>query len=969
VSVRSPATTAKASAPPGSVATGDAPKHSQRVRDDAPPLLERVYEQAVLDAVIAGAASGDGRTALLVGPAGIGKTALLGDACARAAGRGMVVLIGRGGELERDFGFGVARQLLEPTVIGATPARRQRLLRGAARLAAQVLAGAEADGGGTDGAADAVLHGLHWLVANLSEEAPVLLAVDDAHWADPASLRFLIYLARRLDGVRASIALTVRTDEADTDHQLLRILEVEADPAIIRPQPLTIRGVSELVAHRLGSADDELCAACHRVSAGNPFILNALLDELCLEVNDGSPLDPATIGRLVPERVTAAVLLRVGRLGPAAVALAEAAAVLGEHAELVHAAAVAELRPAEASRATDSLTGAGVLGPSRPLRFQHPIVRTAIYDDIAAGVRSALHARAAAVLGAAVDSPEAVALHLMATDPLGDPAVIAGLRHGATAAMGRGAPEAAVRFLRRALREPLSGPERSDLAVQLGVAAWRAGEPDALDIMREGFDLAGDATTRGRAAAALAPALMFVGDVGAAVEIIEVALEDQDDGRHRARLEGLLLVAAISDLGAYRRLEGRLRAAQQLAAGNEVAPAALLSCLATRVALRGGTAAEVAGVAERALADGTLLGGAMAASPFPYPAAFWLALADRPRAAKAAMAEALSTTRDRGSRSATAFPLAYRALASLRLGELANAEADARAAIEAGSGIPHGSGVAVVVAVLVERGALDEARTLVVTEQCEDPDSNCFALLVLRESLAVLAMAEGDPAAALGHLRACERWEHEAGSATVVPVPWRSLAARAHLALGDQTAAQRLAAEEVDLARRFGAARQLGVALRAAGLVQRGERGLNLLAEAEEVLGHSEDQLERARALVEHGSALRRAGKRTQARDRLAAGMDLAHRCGASALVDWARDESRASGFRPRRLVLTGRGALTPSELRVAEIAATGRTNPEIAQALFVTLRTVEMHLSNAYRKLGISSRAELADALDPSTG
>jgi DNA-binding CsgD family transcriptional regulator len=939
------------------------------VRRDAAPLLERSKEQAALDVVLAAAAAGDGRTALLVGPAGIGKTALLGEACSRATDRGMLVLAGRGGELEQDFGLGVARQLLEPTVSAAAPARRKRLLRGAARLAAPVVTGSDVHPGETEGTPDAVLHGLHWLVVNLAEEAPVLLAVDDAHWTDPASLRFLVYLARRLDGVRASIALTVRTDEADAAHRLLRTLEVEAGSVVIRPRPLTAQGVSALVAHRLGPAEDELCAACHRVSGGNPFILTALLDELRLEVDDGSRLDPATIGRLVPDRVTAAVLLRVGRLGPAAVALAEAVAVLGEHAELVHAAAVAELSPASATVAADALTGASVLAAGRPLRFQHPLVRSAIYDDIAPGARSALHARAATVLDAAGDSPEVVALHLLATEPVGDPAAITGLGHGAAAALGRGAPEAAARYLRRALREPLSRSERSDLSVRLGVAAWRAGEPDAVEIMREGFDLADGAPARGRAAAALAPALMFVSDVGAAVEVVEWGLEDQDDGRRRAGLEGLLVVAAISDLGAYLRLGDRLRAAEQLAVTGEAAPPAVLSCLATRVALRGGTADEVVGTAERALADGTLLGGPMVASPFPYPAAFWLALADRPQAAKAAMAEALATTQDRGSRSATAFPLAYRALASLRLGDLAEAEADAREAIEAGTGIPHGSAVAVLVAVLLARGALDEARALVAETGSGDPDPDTFALLLLRESLALLALAEGDPTAAVDHLRACERWEHAAGNPTVVPVAWRSLAARAHLALGDRATAQQLAEAEVDLARRFGAPRQLGVALGAAALVQGGERGLDLLAQAEAVLEHSQDQLERARVLIDYGSALRRARKRSLARDRLAAGMDLAHRCGARLLVDWARDELRACGMRPRRLALTGRDALTPSELRVTELAASGKTNPEIAQALFVTLRTVEMHLSNAYRKLGISSRAELPDALDPSDG
>jgi DNA-binding CsgD family transcriptional regulator len=451
--------------------------------------------------------------------------------------------------------------------------------------------------------------------------------------------------------------------------------------------------------------------------------------------------------------------------------------------------------------------------------------------------------------------------------------------------------------------------------------------------------------------------------------VVERGLEHLDDDRLRSRLEALLLAAAISDLGAYRHLEGHLRTAVERATAPEPADPVLLSCVATGVALAGGTAAEVVGVAEAALAGGALLRGPLVASPFPYPAAFWLAVADRPQQARAAMTEALTATQDRGSRSATAFPLAYRALASLRLGRLADAEADALAAIEAGSGLPHGSALATLVAVLVERGALGRARAVLDQEGGTDPDPDAFALLVLHEALALLALAGDDPAAALGHLGACERWEGAAGAATAVPVPWRSHAALAHHGLDDPATAQRLAAEGVEAARAFGAPRQLGVALRAEGVVTGGERGLDLLAEAAAVLQHSQDRLEHARALVDHGSALRRAGKRTQARDRLSAGMDLAHRCGATALVDWARDELRSSGFRPRRLAVTGREALTPSELRVAERAAAGMTNPEIAQALFVTLRTVEMHLSNAYRKLGITSRAGLAAALGDPAG
>ena len=123
-------------------------------------------------------------------------------------------------------------------------------------------------------------------------------------------------------------------------------------------------------------------------------------------------------------------------------------------------------------------------------------------------------------------------------------------------------------------------------------------------------------------------------------------------------------------------------------------------------------------------------------------------------------------------------------------------------------------------------------------------------------------------------------------------------------------------------------------------------------------------QLERARAHVVAGSALRRAGRTGEARDALRLALDLAHRCGATALEQQVREELRAAGGRPRRPLTSGVGALTPSERRVAELAASGSLNREIADALFVTISTVEFHLRRAFRKLGITSRTELGDAL-----
>jgi len=194
---------------------------------------------------------------------------------------------------------------------------------------------------------------------------------------------------------------------------------------------------------------------------------------------------------------------------------------------------------------------------------------------------------------------------------------------------------------------------------------------------------------------------------------------------------------------------------------------------------------------------------------------------------------------------------------------------------------------------------------------------------------------------------------------------WRSGAAEALLRLGETAAAAELAQEELELARPFGAAHPIGAALRLAGLAEGGSAGIALLEEAVAVLERSPAVLARARALIDLGAALRRAGERAAARDPLRLGLDLAHRCGATALAAHAHDELASSGARPRRRALSGVEALTPSERRIADMAAQGLSNRDIAQALFLSVRTIENQLRRVYGKLDIGSRHELAAALE----
>jgi DNA-binding CsgD family transcriptional regulator len=195
-------------------------------------------------------------------------------------------------------------------------------------------------------------------------------------------------------------------------------------------------------------------------------------------------------------------------------------------------------------------------------------------------------------------------------------------------------------------------------------------------------------------------------------------------------------------------------------------------------------------------------------------------------------------------------------------------------------------------------------------------------------------------------------------------VPWRSWAAEGLRLLDRNEEARALAEEELKLARRWGDPHAIGAALRVLGLVEGGTAGIGLLHEAVEVLAGSEARLERARALVDLGAALRRANQRTEARERLREGVDLAGRVGALGLAERGNEEIAATGARPRKVLRTGLDALTASERRVAQLAAEGMTNKEIAQTLFVTMKTVEVHLTSAYRKLEISSRVQLDKAL-----
>ena len=305
--------------------------------------------------------------------------------------------------------------------------------------------------------------------------------------------------------------------------------------------------------------------------------------------------------------------------------------------------------------------------------------------------------------------------------------------------------------------------------------------------------------------------------------------------------------------------------------------------------------------------------------------------------------------------------------------EVAEADAAARVALrvlQEGDFAPGlGFAATVLSDIAVESGQLDEAQTLLDLLPQEGWPAG-VATVLIPAARGRLRLAQGRAADALADFQACEAlfgadaWGMPIRDTGYVHA--RSGAALALLRLGQRQHAARLADAELADVRVFGAPRALGIALRAAGLARGGNEGLALLGESVAALDGSPALLERARSLAELGAALRRDGQRAAARDPLARALDLAARCGARPLAARAREELKAAGARPRRPWRTGVDALTPSELRVAWLAAEGRSNREIAYELYVTLKAVEGHLARAYAKLGIEGRSQLARALAP---
>jgi DNA-binding CsgD family transcriptional regulator/tetratricopeptide (TPR) repeat protein len=930
-------------------------------------LLERERELGELRAALADVGAGTGRAVAIEANAGLGKTRLLAEARAAGDEEGLNLLSGRATELERDFPFALVRQLFESRLATLAPQERRVLLEGAS--AACGALGLDAGRGGSDDPF-AVLHGLYWVTAALAERRPLLLAIDDAHWADASSLDYLGFLLPRLEELPVLLVVTFRPDQPDSPPGLGRIL---ADPIVrhLTPGPLGPGAAGTLLAQMWGREPDPTFAAtCHEVSGGNPFLLSELAHNLLAQGIEPAAERAAMVREQAPDRVARTVLMRVAKLPSEARVVARSLAVLGDGSDLSLLTAMDGIDPEVTQKTADELRASAIFDSGSPLRFVHPLVRNVVYSDMSVGERSRAHARAAALLRERRVSPERVATQLLATEARGERTTVEALLDAGEQALGAGAPRSAIAYLSRALREPPPPELRAAVLDRLLTASFRAADQAAFAAVEDDVlaEWALDPSIRSRWAIQLTMLMALGGRFEEAAALLREAIEvavAEDDVERAYQLQAQLstLASMVPSVPEVTVVDHAGRIDPDSPIGR------LVAAMETRSAAVHGTSSEVVDAAKRALGNDCIIFAEEPELAAASIAVMSLVAVDEVETAHRAAKRALSIARKRGATPELVRARLLLGFCAWGAGDLVTAEADLRQGIDlarlAGIVPLVLMGVGSLLEVLIERDELSAAETELQGLGMADGPVPANPLLGM-----VLMMR--------GHLRV-ERGEFELAAEDfsdlavlaeamgfgLGPVASASpFAVRALSALGRHDEARELADSMVPYAQHLGTRSAIAHVSRAIAATRKDDEAIEVLETATGLLENSPRRLERAHTLVDLGSALRRAGRRADARTPLREAFELARRCGAARIARRANSELEATGEKVRRYTPIGVESLTPSERRVADLAASGMTNRQIAQSLFVTVKTVEAHLSAAYDKLDISSRRQLPAAL-----
>ncbi len=927
-------------------------------------LIERDGELDTFAVALARLEDRVGGVVTVTGPAGLGKTALLERAIARATEAGYRVRGAAPGPQERQFGYGVIRTLLEVPLRDANASDRGRLLDGAAAQAGDLLLSGTVPG---RDATTSIAHSILWLCAGLTDgDAPMMLVIDDGHWADRPSLGVISYLARRVTDVPVLIVLAFRPDVPDAASDLLALIGDGRFGQSLTLRPLTVAGSAQLIRRSAPTASIEVCRRCHDAAHGNPWLVGELGHQVASHGPDSLSV-PVGSGPQVRALAREVITRRLAALSQRDRAVSAAIAVLGERAQPHVVAAVAGMSFGDVAAARDALASAGLLG-SDARGLAHALIGAAILENLPRAEYQRLHREAARTLLSDGAPSDLVASHLLQCAPNGDSAATEVLHDAAINAARRGAPDAAAAYLQRALEERGPADDRGRLLAGLAVATFDAGLPGARDRLREALAQMDDHASRVELLTRLAT--WYVLDAGddelAALLDREAAADHDADTRLALEVAALEMLIMVPD----RHAERAARLAV-LTDGDSADPILRRAVVAHRawLATELGTpkAPTCATFARQALEGDVLLGEVGARAGF-HCCVRALIFTERFAEAGAAIAAMREDHATRGSLRLLAGAAWYAAELAQRTGRVADAENEARLALDLTPddvNLFTGGAIEILVWALAERGAFAEARGLLDEHGLAGAIGGQIWEIGILHSRAVLALAEGDFSRA--HDDAVQTGALRTGQGRPNPAwtPWRSTAALALAHQGRQSEAAELAAEELALAERFGTTGAILAATHAAAVAEPDDAARLDLCET--VLargGGTGSALDLARVRLELGHALRRLGRRVEARPSLQLVLADADRTGATLLAGRARRELVASGLRPRRAQRVGAASLTPRQRQVCELAARGTTNRAIAQQLFLSIKTVETHLATAYEKLGIETREALVGAL-----
>ena len=923
-------------------------------------LIERDTELGALTQAVTGLRGGHGAAILIEGPAGVGKTALVDHAAAVAVGAGFQVRRTASGPHDQEFPFGAVRALLEAPLRDARPDRRAELLDGPAGAAkALLLCGETPERDGVTAAAHAIM----WLCAGIGATRPLALIVDDAHWADRASLQTFAFLARRIEDLPVLLLIGARDGDPRAAADLLSLIADARGARTLRPAPLSAPGSARLIRRLAPEAPVTVCRNLHEAAAGDPW----LITELAARIRAGGD-DADSDAAGVTLRAREAVARRLAGLMPADRAVAATLAVIGEGQSPHAVAQVAGVPVADLGTARAALAAAGLLRGERDA-FVHPLIGVAIRDALAPAERDRLHREGARTLLELGGPAEHLAGNALRSRPQSDPDLSRLLRRAAKRAARRGVPSAAAEFLERALGERAPGDDRGELLASLATAAFDAGLPGVRRRLHEALREPAESDIRIDALTRLAALSAAEGEDGGVLERVEAELAGERGLRARMILEAAALDALVAQPARHAERAWRASAVDLTTAADPLLRRVGLAHRAWLETEQGSSTAEqCAAIALNALDGGHLLADVERRSAY-HLCIRVLVMTDAAQEASRAISALEQEAVRRGSIRLRAGAAWHAAELSLRTGDVAGAERSGGLALELAErdvNVFAGGATRVLICALAERGAFDAAHDLLRARGFDRELGDRPWEIGVQHARARLALAEGDFERA--HADAVQAGAARAAQGRPNPAwtGWRATAALALAHLGRRQEAAALAEEELSLARSFGAPVPIAGALIARAVAEPDEVARTTACEdALAVLkGHS-GALESVRARLEQGAALARIGRRVEARGALRPALAQADEVGAVLLARRARRELVATGLRPRRAAVHGVAALTPRQREICELAAAGNSNRAIAQQLFLSIKTVETHLAVCYRKLEIASRRELSDALD----